>query len=74
MANNGIFKIENVNQIFELPESDTMTSSFDDKPNINKDILIHLLKGKPVVDLSDGEYIHWLQLDKEAINYIKDLN
>ncbi|QCX23999.1 hypothetical protein [Companilactobacillus futsaii] len=68
-----IFKIESLNDVFNLPESEEMLSTVDDRPNITKDVLIHLLKGGPVVDLSDGEYIHWLQLDKSAIDYINNL-
>lgn len=73
MSDNMIFKIEDVNDVFDLPESDTMTSSFDETPNITKDLLVHLMKGKPIVDLSDGEYVHWLQLNKDAIEYINNL-
>lgn len=73
MSDNMIFKIEDVDDIYDLPESDFLLSSFDKKPNITKDLLIHLLKGKPIVDLSDEEYVHWLQLDKDAIEYINNL-
>jgi hypothetical protein len=71
---NEIFRIKNADDVYSLPETDEMLSSFDERPNINKDTLIHLLKGKPVVDLSDGEYIHWFQLDDDALNYLKELN
>lgn len=72
MSDNMIFKIEDVDDIYDLPESEEMLSTVDDRPNITKDVLIHLLKGKPIVDLSDEEYIHWLQLDKDAIEYINN--
>ena len=73
MSDNRIFKIEDVDDIDNLPESEEMLSTVNDRPNITKDVLIHLLKGKPIVDLSDEEYIHWLQLDKSAIDYIDKL-
>lgn len=71
---NEIFRVRNVNDVYCLPETDEMLSSFNERPNINKETLIHLLQGKPVVDLSDGEYIHWLQLDNDALNYLKGLD
>jgi len=70
---NEIFKIKKLEDVYDLPESEEMLSTIDDSPNITKDILIHLLKGEPVVDLSDGEYVHWLQLDKSAMKYINSL-
>ncbi|OSH09738.1 hypothetical protein EFDM72_2050 [Enterococcus faecalis] len=51
-----------------------MCSVFDNTPNITKEILVHLLAGYPIVDLSDGEYIHFFQLDDEAIQFIKEKN
>ncbi|KRK78788.1 hypothetical protein FD03_GL002571 [Companilactobacillus nodensis DSM 19682 = JCM 14932 = NBRC 107160] len=51
-----------------------MYSQYDDKPNITKELLVHLLQGDPVVDLSDGEYIHWLQLDSGALKYLRSNN
>lgn len=70
---NEIFKIKELDDVYDLPESEEMLSTIDSRPNITKDILIHLLKGEPIVDLSDGEYIHWLQLDKDAVDYINSL-
>lgn len=66
--------IKEINDLWGIPKVETMYSIFDDTPNISKEILIHLLEGHPIVDLSDGEYIHFFQLDDEAIQFIKEKN
>lgn len=58
--------------IDELPETRFMSSVFDKRPMITLPILKHLLDGGPVVDLTDEEYIHWLQLDSEALEYVQN--
>lgn len=64
-----IYMIESVKEVYQVGNASLM-SDFDDKPTISKDMLVHLLKGLPLVDLSDGEFIHWLQLDSEALEYV----
>lgn len=67
-----LIPIKEVDDIWGIPEIETMYSAFDSSPNISKEILVHLLNGKPVIDLSDGEYIHFFQLDNEAVQFIKE--
>ncbi|WP_025024692.1 MULTISPECIES: hypothetical protein [Companilactobacillus] len=71
---NDIFPISNSNDVFDIADTEGMYSQYDDKPNITKELLVHLLQGDPVVDLSDGEYIHWLQLDSGALKYLRSNN
>ena len=52
-----IYMIQSVKEVYQVGDARLM-SSFDDKPTISKDMLLHLLKGLPLVDLSDGEFIH----------------
>lgn len=66
--------IKEINDIWDSPNVETMCSVFDNTPNITKEILVHLLAGHPIVDLSDGEYIHFFQLDDDAIQFIKEKN
>lgn len=66
-----IIPIENAEEIFDIPQTSLMSSVFRSEPNITKELLNHLLSGKPLVDISDGEYIHFFQLDSEAIDYLK---
>lgn len=66
-----IIPIENAEEIFDIPQTNFMSSVFFSEPNITKELLNHLLSGKPIVDISDGEYIHFFQLDGEAIEYLK---
>ncbi|WP_099299646.1 hypothetical protein [Pediococcus pentosaceus] len=68
---NAIYPVESIDSAMEISEIQTMCS-FEDSPTINKENLIHLLKGKPLVDLNDGEFVHWLQLDDDAIRFVKE--
>lgn len=61
--------IERDDDIFDLPETEMMCSVYNATPNITKELLIHILSGQPIVDLSDGEYIHFLQIDADAKEY-----
>lgn len=69
-----IYSIQDSDDVWDIPNTECMYSVFDNSPNISKEVLIHLLEGKPIVDLSDGEYIHFLQLSSEAIEYINEKN
>lgn len=64
--------IENRESVFDLEETSCMCSTFESEPNITLDTLKHLISGKPVLDISDEEYIHWIQLDQESLNYLKE--
>lgn len=48
-------------------------SQFPTNCNIGIDELKALMDGKALVDVSDGEYIHWLQLDKHALKFANDI-
>ncbi|MGA3462832.1 hypothetical protein ACA614_13160 [Lactiplantibacillus plantarum] len=66
---NEIYMIQSADEAFKVGDA-RMMSGFNDDPTITKDMLIHLLMGLPLVDLSDGEFIHWLQLDPSALEYV----
>lgn len=68
-----LIQVEDENYIFELEELEQIHSIFNSEPNITLSDLKHLFQGKPVIDVTDGEYIHWIQLDQEAINFVKQL-
>lgn len=69
---NDFYPIKVKNDIYRISDFDTMYSQFPSNKNISKKILMHLLSGKPIVDLTDGEYVHWIQLDDEALKYVKN--
>ncbi|MGZ7883644.1 2-hydroxymuconic semialdehyde hydrolase [Limosilactobacillus ingluviei] len=48
-------------------------SQFPTNRNIGINELKALMSGKALVDVSDGEYIHWLQLDQNALKFSKDI-
>ncbi|WP_461240874.1 2-hydroxymuconic semialdehyde hydrolase [Paucilactobacillus sp. N302-9] len=68
---NLIYNIGDAEDVEQLPEYAMMYSNFPTDRNMTKENLIHLLSGKPIVDLTDEEYVHWIQLDQEALNYVK---
>lgn len=68
---NQIYPVESPEGVFDLPGTDFMHSTFDEEKNITIQLFEHLLEGKAIVDLSDGEYIHWLQLNDETIRYFR---
>lgn len=68
---NDIYPVNSVEDALNIHEVSLMCS-FDSIPTISKNNLIHLLEGKPLVDLNDGEYVHWIQLDKEALSFVKN--
>lgn len=63
--------VSDSNDVWDLPETKFFYSAFSDTPNIGADELAALLSGKALVDLSDGEYIHWIQLTPDAIKTAK---
>lgn len=68
-----IVPVADFSDILEIPETEYMCSKFNTSPNITKEDLLHLLSGKPLVDLSDEEFIHCLQLNDEAQKFASDL-
>lgn len=69
---NDFYPIKVKEDIYQIDSFDTMYSHFLSRKNISKNILLHLLSGNPVVDLTDGEYVHWIQLDDEALKFAKN--
>lgn len=69
---NDFYPIEIKEDIYQIDNFDTMYLQFPSDKNISKNILLHLLSGDPIVDLTDGEYVHWIQLDDEALEYAKN--
>ena len=66
-----IFPAKSKNDVFCIPGTETMLSQFPQEKNISITSLKSLLAGNAIVDIGDGEYIHWLQLDDSAIEYVK---
>lgn len=48
-------------------------SQFPTNRNIGISELKALMDGKALIDISDGEYIHWLQLDESALKFSKQI-
>lgn len=67
-----IYLVSDIDDIYEIPEICGMYSQFNTSPNITKENLLHLLSGKPLVDLSDDTFIHPFQLDEDALTYVKE--
>lgn len=66
----GIYEINEKIEVKKIPEYEYMYHQILVDKNISVSNLRHLLKGLPLVDVSDGEYIHWLQLDSSALEYV----
>lgn len=66
-----IFPAKSKNDVFRLPGTELMLSQFPQEKNISITSLKSLLAGYAIVDIGDEEYIHWLQLDDSAIEYVK---
>lgn len=65
---NGIYIVGEKGEVWEIDEASGMYGMFSSKPNIGPNEVSALLAGKALVDLSDGEYIHWIQLTPEALH------
>lgn len=70
--NGTILKINSINDVDKIDDIECYRF-FDSKPTINKDMLIHLLSGKPLVDITDGENVHLIQIDSESIEFISSI-
>lgn len=70
-ADNLIYNISSAGDVDYIPAGFGVFSTFPTDRNITKSNLEHLLSGQPLVDLTDEEYVHWLQLDREALEYVK---
>ncbi|MBO0449315.1 2-hydroxymuconic semialdehyde hydrolase [Enterococcus sp. MJM12] len=66
MNENYILPVNNLDDVWELHETETFYSVFCADKNIDVEMLRHLIDGGALIDVSDGEYIHWLQLTDEA--------
>ncbi|EHJ28008.1 hypothetical protein HMPREF0541_02377 [Lacticaseibacillus rhamnosus ATCC 21052] len=64
---NGIYIVDEKDEVWDIDEASGMYGMFSSKPNIGPNEVAALLSGKALVDLSDGEYIHWIQLTPDAI-------
>lgn len=49
VTSNDIYKIKKSNDVFSLPNTDLMLSTFNKTPNIDKGTFIHLLKGSQLL-------------------------
>ncbi|MGX7051419.1 hypothetical protein [Leuconostoc palmae] len=67
-----ILKIDSIDEVEEINNIGCYRD-FNSEPTINKDMLIHLLSGKPLLDMTDGENVHWLQLDSESIDFVNSI-
>lgn len=70
--NGTILKINSINDVDKIDDIECYRF-FDSEPTINKDMLIHLLSGKPLVDITDGENVHLIQIDSESIEFISNI-
>ncbi|CAM3205736.1 2-hydroxymuconic semialdehyde hydrolase [Pediococcus acidilactici] len=68
-----IHEINDIEDLDYIPEYQYMLSTFPAQKNISVSNLKHLFKGLPIVDTSDEEYVHWIQLDDEALEYINSI-
>lgn len=59
------------NDVHKIKGTDHFYSEFPTNKNIDKEGLLALLKGLALVDISDDEYYHWIQLDDEAALFAK---
>jgi hypothetical protein len=70
---NDLYNVSSENDVWDLPDIEGFYSQFEPQKNISLSMIKSLISGQAIVDLSDGEYIHWLQLDDEASEYLKAL-
>lgn len=68
-----MIKVDSLKNINELNETCMMCSLRDPRPNITKSDLIHLINGKPLVDASDGENVHMIELNTDALIFIRKI-
>ncbi|WPP11014.1 hypothetical protein [Lacticaseibacillus paracasei] len=68
---NSIYIVDEKDEVWDIGETSGMCGMFSSKPNIGPNEVSALLSGKALVDLSDGEYIHWIQLIPDAIKTAK---
>lgn len=67
---NNFYIVDKRADVWDIDESSGMYGRFDSQPNLGPVEITALLSGKAIVDLSDGEYVHWLQLTPEAISIL----
>ncbi|KEQ20538.1 2-hydroxymuconic semialdehyde hydrolase [Limosilactobacillus reuteri] len=71
--NKNIIIVNDKKDIDNITELESFYSEFPTDSNIGIDELKALMTGKALIDVSDGEYIHWLQLDKHALRFAKTI-
>ncbi|HJF88112.1 MAG TPA: hypothetical protein K8V88_11820 [Companilactobacillus farciminis] len=60
-------------EIYNHEGADTMVSFSGNIEQINRADLEHLVNGKYLLDLNDGEYIQVIRLAPDAIKWLKDM-
>lgn len=70
---NELYIVKSRDEALEIDAAQFALSKFPSNPNIGVKELEALIQGSALVDLSDGEYIHWLQLTPQALEYLKTL-
>lgn len=66
-----LIPVSNSEEVWNIQETKTFFSVFKPEKNIGLKELKELSEGKALIDLSDGEYIHWIQLSDEAREFLK---
>lgn len=59
--------------IYSIPETKDMCSAIN-VTELSISDLKHLLNGKPLLDLSDAEYIHAIKLSNEILTFLNKSN
>lgn len=71
---NKLIPVSDKKEVYKIEGTGDFCSSFPNNRNIGKKELLALLDGLALIDISDGEYFHWIQLDHEAIDYVKTIS
>ncbi|WP_299516479.1 hypothetical protein [uncultured Rummeliibacillus sp.] len=64
-----LIPVLNKNEVYSIEGTDHFYSEFSTNKNIGKEELLALLSGMALVDISDNEYYHWIQLNEEAVSF-----
>lgn len=61
-------------EIYRYGDSDELYDNGGNAVNhLSKNDLIHLAKGKPLLDTTDGEYLQFIQLTPDAMAWLASL-
>lgn len=69
-----LHQLKDGEDVFDIEGTQYMSSVFSKGPNVTVSDIQHLIAGLPIIDISDGEYIHWIQLTPEALKYIQSIS